>query len=62
MDGKQYLLQQTIVGQFGLAYKFEVGVDYEVRKISNSRMSVWVTDKKGHRDHEDLTIKGIEEK
>jgi hypothetical protein len=60
MDGKEYLLQQTLRGQFDRAYQFEVGADYKVRKISKSRMSVWVIDKKGHRNHEDFAIRDIE--
>lgn len=57
IDGKEYRLEEAAM----LAYKFEVGKDYEVRKLSDNRISLWV-ERRGKRDHEDLTIKSVQEK
>lgn len=59
MDGKLYTLQQN-AGAMSFAYKFEVGKDYEVRKLTDSRISVWVQ-RKNRRDHEDMAVVGVEE-
>ena len=54
---KVYHLEEAAL----MAYHFEVGTDYPVEKLTDNRIQLRVTDKKGHEQTERLTIRSVAE-
>jgi len=58
LDSKIYRLEEPAV----FAHKFEVGKDYPVADVTETKMHIVVNDKRGRQSKERLTIKAVSEK
>jgi hypothetical protein len=57
IGNKRYELEEAAL----MSYRFEVGKDYTVVKVTDKSVKIRVTDRKGHESTESLVVRAVEE-